>query len=328
MIKHCLLVLTGLAVATAAVEVRAQSPAANPGVAATTGAPATPAPAVPPPPYSLPWQLRPAAVASVLRSDTTMAFYKVKNAMTMEEESGSTVASTFLGSYKITPSFAPLVRFAIVQNQEPGEALGSGTAFVNPIIGLMYGRKIGSDFRLSAFLGGTVPVGMGGDKPRGKDETAAAAFRGIAARSAMDNAMFAVNFFTGIGGLDFAYVAHKVTVQAEATLLQLLRVRHKAIEPDEKRTNLTAGLHLGYFVLPVISLAGEVRYQRWLSDPAALKTTPTARETLTYAVGPRFHFKVGGTTWIRPGLSYATAIDKPLKDSKYHIVQLDLPVAF
>jgi hypothetical protein len=197
---------------------------------------------------------------------------------------------------------------------------------VNPIIGLMYGKEAGQRLPPVRLPGRHRAGGHGRRQARGKDETAAAAFRGIAARSAMDNAMFAVNFFSGIGGLDLAYVAHKVTVQAEATLLQLLRVRHKAIEPDDKRTNFTAGLHLGYFVLPVVSLAGEVRYQRWLSDPALLKTTPTARETATFAVGPRFHFKVAGTTWIRPGISYARAFDKPLKDSKYHIVQLDLPV--
>ena len=42
--------------------------------AATASAQATPPP--PPPPYSLPWLLRPATPASVVRLDETMAFYE------------------------------------------------------------------------------------------------------------------------------------------------------------------------------------------------------------------------------------------------------------
>ena len=62
-----------------------------------------------------------------------------------------------------------------------------------------------------------------GDTPAAGAATANSA--GIRARSAMDNAMFAVNYFTAIAGGDLAYVDHKLTVQLEATLFQLLRVR-------------------------------------------------------------------------------------------------------
>ena len=72
------------------------------------GAPAAP----PPPPYSLPWQLRPVTVGNVVRSDTAMAFYE--DAM---GNSGSTVASTLLASYKITPEIAPMVRMGFVQQR-------------------------------------------------------------------------------------------------------------------------------------------------------------------------------------------------------------------
>ena len=54
---------------------------------------------------------------------------------------------------------------------------------------------------------------------------------------------------------------------------------------------------------------------------------PAARDTTTVAIGPRFHFKAGGL-WLRPGLSYAAALDSPAKDLGYHIVQLDVPVVF
>jgi hypothetical protein len=248
--------------------------------------------------------------------------------MTGAEHSGSTVASMLLGTYKVTPSLAPLARVAVVANQEPGDELGGGAAFVNPILGITYGRKIGGTLRFSSFLGATLPIGMGGGEKRGTDETAAAAYRGIACRSAMDNAMFAVNYFSLIGGADLAYVNHNLTVQVEATVLQLFRARNEDVDGDDARTNSTFGLHVGYFVLPMLSLSAELRYQRWLSTPAVVAANPAARDTATFAIGPRFHFKLNGTTWIRPGLSYSRAIDAPLSDGEYNILQLDVPVAF
>lgn len=288
----------------------------------SASAPEPPGPVPPPPPlYSLPWQLRPLAAATVIRSDTSVAFYE--NAAGQE---GSTTASSLLASYKVTPSLAPLVRIAVVENSEPGPKLGKAAAFVNPIVGLTYAHKFGDAWKGAAFGGVTIPVGMGGDKSAATSDTAAAVSRGIAARSAMDNAMFAVNYMTGIGGLDFGYVAHRLTVQTEVTLLQLFRVRNEAYAPESTRTNLTAGLHVGGFALPWLSLGAEGRYQRWLSTPALVTKDPTARDTTTVAIGPRFHFKSGGSWW-RPGLSYSFALDKPLTNLSYHIVQIDLPVS-
>jgi hypothetical protein len=316
-----MLFVTGML--TSAGAARAQDPV----VSVPAAAPAPP-PAPPPPPYALPWQLRPVTVANVIRSDTAVAFYD--SAM----GSGSTVATTLLGSYKLTPSFGALVRLGFVQNGAPG-GMPDGTSFVNPIVGAAYSTKVAGSFRLAGFLGGTVPVGMGGGA--NPDAAAAAAnAAGIPARSAMDNAMFAVNYFTAIAGAGFAYIDHKLTVQAEVTLLQLLRVRGNdttGASPDAARTNSTMGLHAGYFILPMLSLGGEIRYQRWLSTPTrivmgAKSDIPTANmDTVTFAVGPRFHFKLG-STWLRPGISYGQALDKPNTDASYKIVQVDIPFVF
>ena len=104
------------AVTGAAAEAAAPAPAATAVTTATPGTPATPAP--PPPPYSLPWQLRPVAAANVLRSDTAIALYD-----NGAGASGSTVASMFLASYKVTPSLAPLVRIGVSQNDAPAMAV-------------------------------------------------------------------------------------------------------------------------------------------------------------------------------------------------------------
>ncbi len=301
------------------------------GVAAVATPPVPAVPlAPPPPPYSLPWQLRPATVGNVVRSDTATAFYKDAAGNT-----GSTVASMLLASYKVTPEIAPMVRVGFVKNDAPGMGV-DGSSFLNPIVGATYSHKMGS-FKLAPFLATTIPIGMGaGNMPDAGANAANGA--GIRARSAMDNAMFAVNYMTGIAGVGFAYVDHKFTAQVEATLLQLFRVRgdSAAGATDASRTNSTVGLHLGYFVIPQLSFGGELRYQRWLSHPTARNTMTGANvpivdanmDTVTFAVGPRAHFKVSKTSWIRPGISYARGLDAPLTTTSFNVVQIDVPFVF
>jgi hypothetical protein len=198
--------------------------------------PVTP-PAPPPPPYSLPWQMRPLTVGNVIRSDTSVAFYKDAAGNT-----GSTEASMLLASYKITPEIAPIVRLGWVKNDAP--AVGAdGNSFVNPIVAAAYSHKLDS-FRLAGFLGTTIPIGQGaGQTPNAGAAAADAA--GINARSGMDNAMFAVNYMTAIAGVGFGYVSKGFTAQVEATVFQLFRVRGNdmtASAPDAARTNSTAAV--------------------------------------------------------------------------------------
>jgi hypothetical protein len=315
---------------TGAATARAAEPPGQPAATAVTGVAPTPAalPSPPPPPYSLPWQLRPVTIGTVIRSDTAMALYE--NAAGQQ---GSTVATMLLGSYKVTPNLAPLVRLGFVQNSAPGTD-PSGTSFVNPLVGLTYARKLGS-FRVAGFLGGTVPIGAGGGAT--PDKGAATANKaGIAARSAMDNAMFAVDYFTAIGGVDAAWVNHRVTIQGEATVFQLFRARGAGTAPatDDARTNSTFGLHAGVFIVPQLSLGGEIRYQRWLTTPTqlvmmnAVPIPDANRDTMTVAIGPRGHFALGHGMFFRPGISYARGLDKPLSASSTNMVQVDLPVIF
>jgi hypothetical protein len=311
----------------AAADLPAPAPEATAVSSAAAGVP--PPPSTPPPPYSLPWQLRSVTAATAIRSDSSVAFYDTNGA------SGSTVATILNGSYLLTPHLAPLVRLGFAQNNAPGTAI-SGSSFVNPIVGVAYARRVRA-LRWSVFLGGTIPVGGGsGDHP--EPGIAAANTAGLQARSGMDNSMFAVNYFTGIVGGDVAYVDRKLTVQAEATLFQLLRVHGDdagAQSTDSARTNSTMGLHLGYFVIPALSFGAELRYQRWLSTPTKLNTMgarvdiPTANmDTTTVAIGPRAHFTVGKGVWLRPGISYARVLDQPLASQSYNMVQIDLPVVF
>lgn len=275
-----------------------------------------------PPPYSLPWQLRPLTVGNVVRSDTTVAFYDATDT-TGVTKPGSTVSSMLLATYKVTPKLAPLVRVAFVYNNEPVGP--SGGAVVNPLAGATYATSV-NRFKVAAFGAATVPIGQGGgDSPEPGD--AKAASRGIPARSAMDNAMFATNYAAGIAGLGAGYVSDGFTAQAEITVLQLFKVRGPEAE-DSARTNFTAGVHTGYFFVPALSVGGELRYQRWLSDAAPVVKDSHARETVTFAIGPRVHLKLDGKKWVRPGISYSRVLDSPWSDNGYQMFQFDIPYIF
>jgi hypothetical protein len=302
--------------------------AAPPPVEAASTTEAPPAAAKPkPPPYSLPWQLRPVAPGNVVRLDTAFGFYENP----ANGKGGAAQATSLLGSYKIIPDLALIARVGLVHNSPPDAVApmpnpSSATSILNPVLGGLYGIKLSKDFKLGLFLGVTLPVGSGGGSNPNKDKANANA-AGIATRSAMDNAMFAVNYFTIFPGVDVAFVKGGFTAQVEATIFQLTKTRGPE-GIDESNTNFTSGLHVGYFILPVLSLGAELRHQRWLSTPANVKTTPAARDTTTVAFGPRFHFKLSDSVWFRPGIALALPLDDPMQKNDFKVAQLDLPFSF
>ncbi|HTJ41400.1 MAG TPA: hypothetical protein VL463_04865, partial [Kofleriaceae bacterium] len=270
-------------------------------------------PRPPPPPYALPFQLRPAAVADVVRSDTTIASY----------QGGTTVASTFLAAARITPSLAPLVRVAVVHDTP------TSTSMSNPLLGLTWAAPLGAPLKLAVLGAVTIPVGSGGGNTP-DPMRAAASKAGVPARAGMDNALFAVNDVAAIAGVDLAYVHGSFTVQGEVTLFQLTRVRGGDVQPDTRKTNSTAGLFVGWTAHPRLALGAELRYQRWLSTPAAVAAdmTGATRDTLTAAIGVRTKIDLGGGRVLKPGLAFAHGLDDPLDKKGYEIVQVDLPFSF
>jgi hypothetical protein len=235
--------------------------------------------------------------------------------------------SSLLASYKVTQSLAPLVRIAIARN-DPGMG-ESATSVSNPLVGATWGRPLGPAVKLAVFGGLALPLGTGGGNS--PDAAMATANRSaMAARSAMDNALFAVNDLTPILGVDVAYVAGGFTVQAEATVLQLMRVRGDEAQPDSAKTNFTSGVHAGYFPLPWLSVGGELRYQRYLSTPAFVEADPTgaSRDNLSAAIGLRGHVALGGGRWLRPGVAYSRGLDDPMSGRSYDVVQVDVPFVF
>jgi hypothetical protein len=260
--------------------------------------------------------------ATVVRLDETVAF-------STDPATGAdtdTAVTSLIATWKLTPRWVPVFRQSWVRRGVSSGVPGTGSAFSNPLLGVSYVRPLRGRWRMAAFLSSTVPAGSGGgDTP---DAAQAAAIAAAApARSAMDNALFAVNYWTVIGGLDLTYLAPEVSLQAEVTVLQLTRVRGPDTQ-DSSRTNFTAGIHAGHFFSPAVSLGAEFRVQRWLTNAAPVRSDPAAREQFTFGIGPRLHLKVGDSGWFRPGLSYTRALDDPMAAKNYNIVQIDLPYAF
>ncbi|MFO0547126.1 MAG: hypothetical protein U0271_01995 [Polyangiaceae bacterium] len=294
---------------TKAPEEASQPPASAPPPTAEKPKPA------PKPPYSLPWQLRPVLPVSAIRLDSSFAI----------QDAAFSSAYLLTGSYRPIPELSIMARLAVTQNN-PDKA-DAGAAFVNPAVGVTVGGTLVKYIRMSGFVGVTIPVGMGGgDEP--DPAILAARSSGVYTRCAMDNALFAVNDLTIFPGFDFAVVADKFTMQFELTLLELIRVRGEAAQPDEFKTNLTMGVHAGYYFIPQFSVGAELRHQRWLTTPAAVAANPALRNTTSFAVGPRGHFQLAETIWIHPGLAYTMGVDDPMLEKGYKIIQVDIPVTF
>jgi hypothetical protein len=314
------LTLSGIALAADPPGAEPTAPA--PPVNVDTNAPAIvetpPAPKPTPPAYSLPFQLRPAAAANVVRSDTSSGMRSIGG------NGGTTVVTLLLASYKVTPDLAVMVRGGFVDDSPP---LKDATdAFLNPALGATYVVNLGEGFRLAPFLGVTLPFGNGGGNTP-DPAVRAALTSGALTRSSMDNALFAVNYMTPFPGLDLTWMGQGFTVQAEATVFELFRTRGDAVDKDATRTNFTSGLHVGYFVIPVLSIGGEIRYQRWLKNPG-IPESDARRDTATAAIGLRAHLKLSDTMWLRPGAAFVQPLDAPMTDQSYHVAQLDLPLSF
>ena len=184
---------------------------------------------------------------------------------------------------------------------------------------------------------GAPPSRIGGGGGNMPDAGAAAAnAAGIRARSAMDNAMFAVNYFTAIAGGGVAYVDHKLTVQLEATLLQLFRVRGDGAASGDR---LDAHQLDGRPARRVLHRPDAVRRRRAalpaLADHADAAGDGHDHEHRQHRDG---HGDDGDRTarplpgrqgvWLRPGIAYARGLDTPLTTSSYNMVQVDVPFYF
>ncbi|MCC6647172.1 MAG: hypothetical protein IT374_16570 [Polyangiaceae bacterium] len=268
--------------------------------------------------YSLPYLLRPAVAPNLARLDLAYA----------PRDGAATMAPVLTAGYKPIASLQDLGFYGRVGwVKDTPDAGASGSAVTNPLLFALFTPELSRGLRLPLFVGATAPVGAGGgDSPQ--KATRAALGAGIAARQGMDNALYVTNYQTTTAGVGVAWIKDGLTAQADATVLQLTRVKGAAVDKDASRTNSTFAVHVGYQVIPLVTVSVEAHHQRWLSTPAAVKASPAARDNTTVGGGIRLNLAVSKGALLRPGLAYFVPVDDPLKKAGERFVQFDLPFAF
>ena len=296
---------------------------AEESVAPTDSAPAVEAKPAPPPvwkkkaKYAVPYFLRPAIAPNLLRLDGSLAI----------QTTAFTGASILTAGGKPFESLGDLGfygRFGVV-----GQSTASltGVAATNPLLFGLWTPELAPGWRLPVFLGVTLPMGMGGgNAPNPVHRPTIGA--GIYARQAMDNALFATNYLTVTGGVGLAWLGHGFTVQAEVTLLELIRTRGETVDLEPTRTNFTAGLHVGYQIVDWLTASTEIHVQRWFVAPAGAVKSPAGLEQATWGLGLRANLPITDSIIIRPGVAYFHPLDTPMAALGYRIIHLDVPVIF
>ena len=255
---------------------------------------------------------------NAIRIDLALAFYRDP----LTREKGFAAVESLIALVKLESWVAVGARATAIGNAPPGAAGGSG-AFANPVVFGLFSFRAG-DFRIAPSLSLVLPLGMGGGNAPdvGPDLANKTAVR---VRSAMDNAVFSPNYFVIVPGIDVAWIRAGFTVQAEATLLQLLRVKGAAASPDEAITNFTMGLHLGYFFVPQVSMGTELRHQRVLTTPKAIAVAVSLCQAAATGFAPRLRH-------LSPGPD-ERATTRPASEARIRIkphstVQLGYPAYF
>jgi len=268
--------------------------------------------------YSLPYAMRPAVAPNLVRLDTTLAVQD--NAFTMVP-----VVTSGYKPFSHIPDWGFYVRGALVYNAP--ENAENGAALSNPLLFSLFTPKVAHALRLAGFVGVALPIGAGGGNTP-DPVTRATIGAGTYARLAKDNTLFATNYLSPTIGAAIAFIEKGWTLQAEATMLQSFRVRGAQTDKDASRTNFASGLHVGYLVVPLLTLAAELNYQHWVSSPQVLKMNPAARAQATVGIGARFNVPLSYGVILRPGIAYFHPIDDPMANAGYRAVVIDVPCAF
>jgi hypothetical protein len=267
-------------------------------------------------PYSLPFQMRSVVPSTSIRLDQVMTPYRSAT------DEGVVGVTSFGAAYKLIRTVSISARLALVEHSANGSET---TSITNPVVGGTWGDGA-SPFRYALALSAALPLGSGGGN-HPNPAVASTNQAGHSARFALDGSWFSVNDFAASAGGDLAYVFRGLTLQGEATVTQLFRARGEQQSPDAYRANFLSGVHLGFWAAERLCIASEVRYQRWISTPAAVESDPFARHNLSIAAGLRTRIGTGSTRML-PGVAYATGLAGKVGNQHIHAVHVDLPVAF
>ncbi len=294
----------------------AQEPPADQPTADTT---TSKAPAPSPSPIVPSWSMRGMSAAHFVRVEDSVGIPSVDGQHDIANV-------TMLGAgVKLSPNVGLSAKWGITRYMPDGAS--DVTAFSNPVVAASFSTDLHPMVRFATSLGLSAPVGSGGgDDP---DPAAAAAQKaGAYTRASMDNIYFAVNETAVPLTGDVAFHYRGFTAQLGLALAPLLRSRGQEVLPDPARFAGTAGLSLGYFIVPQLSFLGELRYQRMLSTPEAVAKDPSLRDNTSFALGARGYVPLTEKVSFRPGVAWGMGVEGKLAELHYQLMQADLPVVF
>lgn len=264
-----------------------------------------------PAPYDWPFRARSAEISSFVRTDVAMATSH------QGREGRHEYAMTQLASVGIavTDWLAPYVRGGWAFQHDRFDV--EGAIFANLELGAAAFTPISREVRLGGHFAVFVPTGSGRG-PSAPSFELAAQQEGARARLGTDSSLFLTHHGGISASIAIAYVHAGLVAQMEIGLEGLWRIEG----PEDGALAPAGAIHLGYFVLPELSLALELTHHQWAGGRAYLGTPASITSVL---LGARAHVAIDRVT-LRPGASYSHALGGQLAEIHHHVLQLDLVI--
>lgn len=268
----------------------------------------TPAPQ--PGPYDWTFRARPAEITSFVRLDVSMSTSRVA------DDGPHAYAMTQLATVGVAVNewLAPYVRGGWAFQHDVNDSEGS--IFGNLELGASAIARVGSELRVGGHLALFLPTGSGQGMAPGHELLAQQ--EAVRTRMGTDSALFLTNHMGASLTGTVAYVHGGLVAQLELGLEGVWRVTGT----EEGALAPAGAIHVGYFVIPELSLALELTHHQWAAGRAYLGSP---RSITSVVLGARGHVVVGDVS-LHPGASYSHALGGAVEAADYHVLQLDLVI--
>ena len=239
------------------------------------------------------------------------------NSYIMRGTKESTMLNVAIGSYDVNRWVSVFGRVGMVHNTSNDTATATGIG--NPVVGATFNFVSRPHLKIGGIAGASIPVGSGGG-----NAPSAGMLRAWTNSIDWGGVMFAVDHFDMQTGFNTTFVGGAFALRFESTLHQLLRVRGaKADVLGANATVTSSTATLSFAPVSRLTFSGAFSETRFWNTPKAIQESPRSRVDY-YGIGAiATSFDVGRVA-CAPSLSYARALDLPLRDAKFQVVELDL----
>ncbi len=229
----------------------------------------------------------------------------------------STLLTVLIGAYDVNKWVSVFGRVGMVHNTSADTATATGVG--NPIGGITFNLPSTDHVKLGGIAGVSIPVGSGGG-----NAPSAGMLRAWCNSIDWGGVMFAVDHLDVQAGLNATFLAGPLSLRMESTLHQLVRVRgEKADVLGSSATVTSSTATVSYSLLSKVTVSSGLSETRFWNTPKAIQDSPASRVDYYYIGGISTDLRVAGVG-VTPSLLYARALDLPLRDEKFQVVELDL----